>query len=203
MPLQTWQISELSGIWTALKNLGTPVGSRQFVHEKVTERESGRTKTLGYHPTRSRPAMRVADPTSMRRTAVQTHVAQFATNPVKGVCRGARCRHAADHGGFAGRTPWRRSTQRCRMRIGDASLELGGLAVRSAQRVVPGAFWASWADALHVIHERLPTVARTSTHRLINDAECQAYCAPEPWDPRGHWSGFAGRREPRCDVTPS
>ena len=29
-----------------------------------------------------------------------------------------------------------------------------------------GAFWASWADALHMLHERLPQLAVTTVERL-------------------------------------
>ena len=50
-------------------------------------------------------------------------------------------------------------------------MRLGGLGLRSAQRVAPGACWASRADALHMIHERLPSVARTITLKLLDDAE--------------------------------
>ena len=40
-------------------------------------------------------------------------------------------------------------------------MRLGGFGLRSARRVVPGAYWAPLIDALHMIHERLPAVART------------------------------------------
>ena len=55
------------------------------------------------------------------------------------------------------------------MPIGDASHEVG---LRSAQRVAPSLFWASWADALLMIHEKLPAVARTINHKLTDDVEC-------------------------------
>ena len=38
-------------------------------------------------------------------------------------------------------------------------LVLGGLGLRSATRTRQSAFWASWADALHMIHQRHPEVA--------------------------------------------
>ena len=37
-------------------------------------------------------------------------------------------------------------------------LVLGGLGLRSATRTRQSAFWASWADALHMIHQRHPEV---------------------------------------------
>ena len=38
-------------------------------------------------------------------------------------------------------------------------LVLGGLGFRSAVRTRAPAFWASWADAVHMIHKRHPAVA--------------------------------------------
>ena len=45
-------------------------------------------------------------------------------------------------------------------------MRLGGLGLRSAVRMAPAAFWASWADALHMLHERLPQLAVTTVERL-------------------------------------
>ena len=39
-------------------------------------------------------------------------------------------------------------------------MRFGGLGLRSASRMAPAAFWFSWADALQMIHERLPQVAQ-------------------------------------------
>ena len=38
-------------------------------------------------------------------------------------------------------------------------MRLGGLGLRSARRMSQAAYWASWADALHVIEQRLPRAA--------------------------------------------
>ena len=35
-------------------------------------------------------------------------------------------------------------------------MRLGGLGLRSAGRTAPGAYWASWADALRMLRDRLP-----------------------------------------------
>ena len=45
-------------------------------------------------------------------------------------------------------------------------MRLGGLGLRSAVRMAPAAFWSSWADALHMIHERLPQLAADTVERL-------------------------------------
>ena len=37
-------------------------------------------------------------------------------------------------------------------------MRMGGLGLRSAVRCAPAAYWASWADALHMISERTPEV---------------------------------------------
>ena len=38
--------------------------------------------------------------------------------------------------------------------------------IGSASRMAPAAFWVSWADALHMIDQRLPRVSRTIVGRL-------------------------------------
>ena len=44
-------------------------------------------------------------------------------------------------------------------RLATLPMRVGGLGLRSATRMAPGAFGASWADVLPMVHERLPTVA--------------------------------------------
>ena len=39
-------------------------------------------------------------------------------------------------------------------------LRMGGLGLRSAQRLAPAAYWASWADALPMLQQRLPNLTR-------------------------------------------
>ena len=45
-------------------------------------------------------------------------------------------------------------------------MRLGGLGLRSARRMAPRGYWSSWADALAMIHQRLPQVADSITDRL-------------------------------------
>ena len=45
-------------------------------------------------------------------------------------------------------------------------MRLGGLGLRSARRMAAGAYWSSWADALAMIHQRLPRVANSITEKL-------------------------------------
>ena len=63
--------------------------------------------------------------------------------------------------------------------VGAASmpLVLGGLGLRSACRVSQPAYWASWADALHVIHNRHPEVAAQLVTALDDEPESRSLCA--------------------------
>ena len=45
-------------------------------------------------------------------------------------------------------------------------MRMGGLGLRSAARCAPAAYWASWADALHMISQRTPDVAHDVLRRL-------------------------------------
>ena len=55
-------------------------------------------------------------------------------------------------------------------RIATLPMRLGGLGLRSASRMAAGAYWASWADALHMIDERLPAVSATIVEHLTDGA---------------------------------
>ena len=45
-------------------------------------------------------------------------------------------------------------------------MRMGGLGLRSATRMAPGANWASWADVLHMLQERLPQLIRQVVHHI-------------------------------------
>ena len=50
-------------------------------------------------------------------------------------------------------------------------MRLGGLGLRSAGRIAPGAYWASWADALPVLRDRLPAATEEILAHLIGEPE--------------------------------
>eukprot|EP00969_Alexandrium_andersonii_P065086 2865334-Alexandrium_andersonii.AAC.1 len=50
----------------------------------------------------------------------------------------------------------------------------GGLALRSASRMAPAAFWASWADCLSQVHARLPTACDRLLGELARGADSGA-----------------------------
>ena len=57
--------------------------------------------------------------------------------------------------------PGDRAQQNMAQCIASLPMRMGSFGLRSASRMAPAAFWASWADALHMIDQRLPRVSRT------------------------------------------
>ena len=62
---------------------------------------------------------------------------------------------------MAARRPWHVSFPLC---------PLGGFGLRSAQRMAPAAYWASWADCLAMLSKRLPDVSAHIMENLVNGA---------------------------------
>ena len=62
--------------------------------------------------------------------------------------------------------------------IATMPMRLGGLGLRSADRMAHAAYWASWADALHMIAGRLPAVANRVVDEL-NEGEDLEGCFAE------------------------
>ena len=50
--------------------------------------------------------------------------------------------------------------------IASLPMRMAGLGLRSASRMAPAAFWASWADAIHMVDQRLPRVSRAIIGRF-------------------------------------
>ena len=89
-------------------------------------------------------------------------------------------------------------------------MRMGGLGLRSATRMSPAPYWASWADALHMISQRLPEVANDIVTQLAGEpvgclAELQG--AANDLDrcgfvERPSWEALkAGARPPAPEVT--
>ena len=55
--------------------------------------------------------------------------------------------------------------------IASLPMRLESLGLGSAQRMAPAAYWASWADALHMIDQRLFVVAANVAHKLTVEKE--------------------------------
>ncbi len=64
-------------------------------------------------------------------------------------------------------------------RLASLPLRLGGLGLRSAVRLSPAAFWASWADALAMINARHPALARSFVATLGADSISSVGCLSE------------------------
>ena len=88
-----------------------------------------------------------------------------------------------------------------------APLTLGGLGLRSAVRTSESAYWASWADCLHMMQERHPEVAREFVTRLeagVETSPCLGAAATAPCNLAGthgfeppSWTALAlGARPP-------
>ena len=95
-------------------------------------------------------------------------------------------------------------------RLATMPMRMGGLGLRSATRMSPAAYWASWADALHMISQRLPEVANDIVTQLQGEpagflAELQG--AANELDRCGLWGDpvgkrlKAGARQPAPEVT--
>ena len=69
-------------------------------------------------------------------------------------------------------------------RLATLPMRVGGLGLRSASRMAPGAFWASWADALAMLHKRLPVVTEGAVSALEGEMHCKvvwASCSGRAW----------------------
>ena len=117
-------------------------------------REVGRRRSVvASHTVGTRPPMGVAALFPVCQSAVQARPAHRASQPLGSVCGRPRMEHASDHGNFVGRNAWGREPTKSGGR--QLAMRMGGLGSRSAARNAPAAFWASWSDALHMIHRRL------------------------------------------------
>ena len=63
--------------------------------------------------------------------------------------------------------------------IATMPMRLGGLGLRSADRMAHAAYWASWADALHMIAGRLPEVANRVVVDELNEGGDLEGCLAE------------------------
>ena len=144
-------------VWNAagIKILGTPVGTAEFEHEVC--------------------AARLAEEDKLRKAIKWIPDLQCAWQ-VLVQCAGPRCHH------FLRTMPPSRSSeyavghdvgmlhameslpgdarqQEVATQIASLPMRLGGLGIRSASRMAPSAFWASWADALPMLQDRLPSIS--------------------------------------------
>ena len=155
-------------VWNAagIKILGTPVGSAEFEHEVC--------------------AARLAEEDKLWKAIKWIPDLQCAWQvPVQ--CAGPRCHH------FLRTIPPSRSAE-CAvghdvgmLQAMESVLEglpgatqislpmrMGGLGIRSASRLAPSAFWASWADALPMLQDRLPSISKPKSQTFLMGHRRQA-----------------------------
>ena len=152
-------------VWNpeGVKVLGTPVGSTRFVEEVVNKRLEEEAKLWEVIPTV--PHLQAAWQILLQCAGPRCHHMLWTLPP----SQSGECAQAHDAG---------------MLRVMDTLLALFGnpqevevahniLAdvVGSAQRMAPAAYWASWADALHMIDQRLPVVVVNVAHKLTVEEE--------------------------------
>ena len=71
-------------------------------------------------------------------------------------------------------------------------MRMGGLGLRSASRCARAAYWASWSDTLHMIHQRTPEMAELVVEAVCQEERPGASCLGQLQDAaaqleRGRW----------------
>ena len=143
-----------------MKILGTPVGSDEFVEAKIEARLADERllwEAVSWVPDlqcawqillqcagpRCHHLLRTLPPSQVERYAQGHDEGMMAT--METLLEGLP--------GFPEQKRWARE-------IATLPMRMGGLGLRSARRISAAAYWASWADAIHMISQRLPGVAK-------------------------------------------
>ena len=151
-------------LWSheGIKILGTPVGSAEFVQRLSEERiakEEQLWQTIPWVPDLQsgwQILLQCASPRCHHflKTLPHSQSACYAGRHDIGMMEAME----EILGGLPGD-----EVQKGAKEIATMPMRLGGLGLRSAARMAPAAFWASWADALPTISNRLPEVANRVT----------------------------------------
>ena len=148
-----------------MKVLGTPVGSPGFVQGLLSERLEGERKLWQGIPFVSDPqcawqlVVQCAVPMAnhVLRTVPPSLVGDYAQGHDAGVWVAASQ--------AVGGLPEVQGMERAQ-NVASLPSRLGGLGLRSAVRTAPAAYWASWADALEMLGQRLPALAARAVDLL-------------------------------------
>ena len=170
-----WRGSEVPTHQQGVKILGTPLGHHDFVQTELELVATDHQVLLDRIP---------GVPDVQAAWLLLLHCAQARANymlrmiPPEEVREFAR-RHDAELFQCVATS----SSKTCRI-VGDEVREtaglpliLGGLGLRSAERVRVPAYWASWADCLQMIRERHPSVAMECVHQLEGQPTAPALVA--------------------------
>ena len=156
-------------VWSprGVKILGTPVGSPEFIHPLTMERleeERQLWKAIDWVPDLQcawQILVQCAGPRCHHyvRTVPPSESRAYAEGHDTGMLETMRVLL----GGLTGDEAQKDVAQRIATRF--------GLGLRSASRMSHAAYWASWADSLQMIAQRLPTVAAQVLANLADDQE--------------------------------
>ena len=160
-------------VWNpdGIKILGTPVGNDGFVSAASTarvEEESKLWERIGWVPDVQcawQILLQCAGPRCHHwlRTVPPRQSAPYAAYHDSGMWQAVAA--------VLGRMPGNTTQQEMAHGIATLPMRLGGLGLRSATRMAPAAFWASWADALPMLSQRLPAL----TDQIIQALDARSH----------------------------
>ena len=159
-------------VWNpeGIKILGTPVGHPEFVSTFVEQRLVEERKLWDAIP--SVPDLQCAWQLLLQCAGPRCHHLLRTVPPSQSF------RYAQGHDAgmqramevLLGSLPGDDAQVEMARHITTLPLRMGGLGLRSALRMAPAAFWASWADALPMLQQRLPELTRQVLHVLEGPA---------------------------------
>ena len=161
-----------AAVWSlrGVKVQGTPVGSDEFVKEVSDARLEEEHKLWNAIPwipdlqCAWQVLLQCAGPRCHHfiRTMPPSKSMEYAQGHDRGMLRSMEA--------ILGSLPGIPSQNETAHTLASLPMRMGGLGLRSAVRMAPAAFWASWVDALAMIATRLPQAATSIVHRLTRIA---------------------------------
>ena len=168
-------------VWNPLdiEILGTPVGHDEFAANSHEERLAEERKLWDAIP--SIPDLQCSWQVLLQCAGPRCHHPHGSTTTVCRICAWARFWDAAHDGSIVGEDPRKPMQVEMARNITTLPIRMGGLGLRSAVRTAPGAFWASWVDALPMLQQRLPHLTGQVMHHLSLTlsgvwASCRSQC---------------------------
>ena len=175
-------------VWSpaGVKILGSPVGTDEFCLDAARERLEEETKLWRAIP--SVPDLQCAWQLLVQCAGPRCH--HFIRNvPPEHSVAYAQGHHRGTRevmGSLLEGLPRNLHQRHEAEQLASLPMRMGGLGLRSACRVAPAAYWASWADALPMFLDRLPAVAQsvsfqtTCVQRLRAKLGSQGPCSKIP-----------------------
>ena len=155
-------------VWNPLgvRILGTPVGHEEFVTSFLEELLAEERKLWDAIP--SIPDLQCSWQVLLQCAGPRCHHVLRTVPPRQcaGYARGHDLGMQRTMEALLGRIPGSPAQVQMAQHITTLPMRMGGLGLRSAMRTVPGAYWASWADALHMLQQRLPQLTGLVVHHL-------------------------------------